>query len=207
VITEPATTITDYLMAALAIGFATSLARAGAACEHARWWSRAFAVLAVSALAGGTYHGFRDALTPWGGEALWRITVATSSLASFALMRAITDQWLGAGRRTAWSRVAIAKLVVALAAGVVHPVFTVVVVDFGISMLFAVGAAAVARAQDRRAFRFLAAGVALFGCGAVIQQAGLSPHPAFNHNDLFHVIQVLGNVCFLLSARFPCPRH
>ncbi|NIM69416.1 MAG: hypothetical protein GTN86_02215 [Xanthomonadales bacterium] len=34
-----------------------------------------------------------------------------------------------------------------------------------------------------------------------ILRTGLAPHPAFNHNDLFHVIQILGNFMFYLCAR------
>jgi len=34
--------------------------------------------------------------------------------------------------------------------------------------------------------------------GAGIQAAGLAPHPSFNHNDLFHVVQ-MGSL--LLLAR------
>jgi hypothetical protein len=77
----------------------------------------------------------------------------------------------------------------------------VVVWDFGATMIFAIVAAAARRERSSRAFRLLASGVGLFAAGAVIQQAGLSPHPAFNHNDLFHVVQILGNACFFLSAR------
>ena len=198
---EPATTLTDYLMAALAVVFARHLARAAGVVEHARAWSWAFALLAASALCGGTFHGFRAALAPWAAQALWRLTLALAAGSSFALMRALALQWLGTARRAAWIRVALGKLAIVLAIGLSYPAFSVVVADFGATMLFAAGAGAVGRGRHPRAFLWLTAGVLLFGVGALIQQARLAPHPAFNHNDLFHVIQLLGNTSLFASAR------
>lgn len=199
-ITEPATTLTDYAMAALAVAFAVDLRRRAAAAPHVRAWSTAFFLLAASALCGGTFHGFRTSLAPWVVEALWRASLATASLASFATMRALALQWLGEPRARPWIRLALLKLTAALLAGALHPEFVVVVADFGLTLAFGLAAATFGRSTDLRAFGLLCTGIALFVLGAVIQQARLSPHPAFNHNDVFHVIQILGNACFFLSA-------
>ncbi len=206
-ITEPATLLTDYLMAALAVWFALVLGRGISTASHVRWWSLSFVFLATSALTGGSYHGFRDELSSEVAEGLWRVTVATGSLCSFALMRAVALQWLGDGRQGLWKGAAALKLSIALVAGLLRPVFAVVIADLGLTMLFAIGAGVIGRERNTRAFRFLTAGVGLFVAGAVIQQARLSPHPVFNHNDLFHVVQILGNASFFVSARIAPPRQ
>ncbi len=205
-IAEPATTLTDYLMACLAACFAAVLGGRGQGAGHTRWWSRAFAFLAASALAGGTCHGFQGSVPPWVAAGLWRATLAAASLSSYATMRAVALQWLASDRSSFWTRIAVVKLAASLVAGSLRPVFAVVVLDFGLTTPFAACAAIVGRARNPRAFVFLSAGVVLFTAGAMIQQAGLSPHPAFNHNDLSHVLQILGNTCFFLSAWLGRPR-
>lgn len=204
-LTEPATALTDYLMAVLAVCFTVDLGRRAAQRGTTRWWSLAFAFLGASALAGGTFHGFQESLAPRLAQGLWRAGLAAASLTSFATMRAVAMQWLESRRQAVWPGVAAFKLAASLVAGALHPEFVVVLADFGLTTLFALGAGIAGRARNPRAFRALSAGVALFALGALVQQTGLSPRPAFNHNDLFHVIQILGNACFFLSARLALP--
>ncbi len=116
-------------------------------------------------------------------------------------------QWLGTEGQGLWKSAALLKLSIALVAGVLRPVFAVIVADLGLTMLFAIAAGIAGRQRNPRAFRYLASGVGLFVAGAVIQQAALSPHPAFNHNDLFHVVQILANTCIFASARIAPPRQ
>jgi hypothetical protein len=197
-ITEPATLVTDWVMAGLAAWFAARLCRRDT--PHAGWWSGAFALTAASALVGGAHHGFHEALPPWASDALWRASLAAASIASYATMRAAAVQWLSSAAQPAASRAALVKLGAALVAGVLHPAFLVVVLDFGATLLFLGGAAAAGRRRDPRACAAAMAGLALFVGGAAVQQGGLSPSPSFNHNDLFHVVQILANACFFVSA-------
>jgi hypothetical protein len=200
-ISEPATLVTDYLMALVAVAFAVILGRPAVPPAHARWWRLAFGSLAASALLGGSWHGFHESMAVWLADLCWRATLATASLSSFAVMRATAHQWLGQRHARALALVALLKLAAALVLELLRPAFAVVVWDLGATLAFAVAAAAPARKRAPRAFGLLASGVGLFLAGAVIQQAGLGLHPAFNHNDLFHVVQILGNTCFFLSAR------
>jgi hypothetical protein len=49
--------------------------------------------------------------------------------------------------------------------------------------------------------RWHAAGLILSIVGLVIQQSHLSLHPNFNHNDLFHCVQIVAVFCFFRGAR------
>jgi len=49
--------------------------------------------------------------------------------------------------------------------------------------------------------RWHAAGLLVSIAGLVIQQGHLSLHPSFNHNDLFHCVQIVALFCFFRGAR------
>jgi hypothetical protein len=49
--------------------------------------------------------------------------------------------------------------------------------------------------------RWLAAGVLVSVAGLVIQQGHISIHPRFNHNDLFHCVQIVSLCCLYKGAR------
>ena len=49
--------------------------------------------------------------------------------------------------------------------------------------------------------RWHAAGLTVSIAGVVIQQGHMSLHPSFNHNDLFHCVQIVALWCFYRGAR------
>ena len=202
-ITEPATLVTDYLMAGIALAFAVDLARRAEGAGHVVWWSRAFALLAAGAFLGGSWHGFHAMLPTAIAGAFWWGTLASTALGSFAVMRAAALQWLGSGRDGLWAWVAGIKLAVVLAVQSMRPDFLVSVLDSAASAIFLTAAAFLGRRGQPAAFRFVMAGVGLFVLGAVVQQGRVSPHRHFNHNDLFHAIQGAANACLFISARPP----
>ena len=54
-LTEPATLVTDYLLAAFTAALAWKLRGGG---RPQRWWAAGLAACSVAGLAGGTVHGF-----------------------------------------------------------------------------------------------------------------------------------------------------
>lgn len=149
IITEPATMLTDYALAALSAAFAFRL--------HRYWWDRrvslwvaAFSVTAFAAVAGGTAHGFRAALGDrW--DVMWSTTLVL----------------IGA---------AVALLVVAGARSAMHP-------------------QAVSDRTRRDGVRWLKRAIAVSIAGLAVLTLKLAPHTYFNHNDVYHVIQMGGLFC------------
>jgi hypothetical protein len=83
-ISEPATLITDYLLALFTAWLARRLARAARDAEWSalvetaraqRWWSVAFMASAVAGAAGGTVHGFQHAMARLLADLLWIATL------------------------------------------------------------------------------------------------------------------------------------
>lgn len=56
------------------------------------------------------------------------------------------------------------------------------------------------RERRRRGHRWLKSGILVSGIGLLIQQSGWSLHEHFNHNDIYHLVQMLGIYCFYRGA-------
>ena len=187
---EPATLLTDCLLAMLAMVCGWQLGRL--ANPPQRWWSRALWLTGAAALIGGTYHGFGPLLGEAASAALWRATLVLLSLTSAAMSLTLVHEFAPEPSRRAWSRLVWFKFAGFAMAGLVHPLFLVAIVDYGLAML-ALAAAALCAARAWRGP--MLAAVALSALAAAVQQMqwGFSAH--FDHNALYHVIQ--GAAAFL----------
>jgi hypothetical protein len=103
-----------------------------------------------------------------------------------------------AGRQREWTVLIAFQLVAFGGAAIKHPVFVVVIIDYGLTML----AWAVAALILRRTWSgWMLAGIGLSVGAALVQQQGWAPSRQFNHNDLFHVIQALALIGFYAAGR------
>jgi len=187
-IEEPMTLATDYLLAGVSAWLAFLIFRLGGS-KH---WAAALCCLALAALAGGTYHGFPQ----FHPGLLWGAAELFAGLASF-LMAVATARATGYFPRTIFS-LAAAKLMLYLSWIVSHDEFIWVVVDTASALLFV---AVLHTIKRDAAWRWMVGGVALSVVAALVQAAGLAPHPRFNHNDLYHVIQIAALWLFYRGAR------
>jgi hypothetical protein len=186
---EPATLLTDYLLSALGAGLAWRLRRGVAASNLAVvWWSRTLALTGLSAFVAGTYHGFAPNFEPTVSGAWWIVTLLLVNLVSAAMAMSLLHEHAGATPSRAWRALIALKFLTFAAIAVLHPVFVVVIVDYGLTMLGWLAAALAGRRPWRG---WILAGIGLSVIAAIVQQARLAPSPRFNHNDLYHVLQAL----------------
>jgi hypothetical protein len=86
---------------------------------------------------------------------------------------------------------ALVKLAVYLWTIATKDAFIVVIADYGTALVAVLVAAWFLRPTGLTpAASWITAGVAVAVVAGVIQWARLAPHPHFNHNDLFHVVQM-----------------
>lgn len=192
-ITEPVTMLTDSLLGAVAFVCAGLLFRAWRRERQkaALLWVWALAATCGTALVGGTYHGLALYLSIGTLAAFWKATVYLAGLASlFMLSGTIVASVSGQLRRwLLWATVA--KFLVYAIWMVWHNDFRYVVYDY-VPAMVAVLALQAWTAYRRReeSAQWIIAGVLISFVGAGIQQSGFTLHRHFNHNDLYHVIQM-----------------
>ena len=100
-ITEPATMITDYLLALASVIFAVSLLRQRARGleKSLLLWGIGFLTAAVAAVVGGTYHGFALYFSESSHRATWNVTVLLIGISVGLFIAAILTTKLTAARR------------------------------------------------------------------------------------------------------------
>lgn len=70
-ITEPITTLTDYLLSISGATFAVLTLRLRGSHRALALWVLAFTCAAIAALAGGTFHGFKDYFNAATAKNMW----------------------------------------------------------------------------------------------------------------------------------------
>lgn len=194
-ITEPTTTLTDYAIAIESIVFAGVLLRAAVAQKQVSKgaWAIAFGCVAVAAVAGGTYHGFRTGIDRPTVIALWRIVIYALSVASLCMLvgtiiSSLPRYWqrwwlLAVGIKSViyWHWVGTARF------------FSYAVIDYFSAMLIVLllQIRAMSYQENPTASRWIVAGILVSAIAVAVQAARISLAEHFNHNDLYHVIQMV----------------
>jgi len=192
-IAEPMTLLTDYLLAAFVFVLAARLTGHYRRCRRTpvRWWAVGFYASSAAALLGGSYHGFLPHLDALPAMLFWKATVLSVGIAALCLFAgAVTATLSGTPRRwllvLAWLKFAIYAAWMSR-----HDDFRFVIYDYAPALLgiFLLSLYA-ALARRAPASPWIVAGVIVSFAAAGVQASGLSLHVHFNHNDLYHVIQM-----------------
>jgi len=186
-ISEPTTVLTDYLLGGVSAYAAIALVRNPHPSR--RLWALAFAALAAAAFLGGTWHGFLQSAL------LWKATTLSAGVASFGMVAGSSYAAFSGQIRAFMLTAAFAKWVVYSAWMLGHDAFLYVVIDTGIAFLI------VAAIHLWKWNGPILAGVAVSIAGALVQASGFRLHEHFNHNDLYHVIQIAALVLLYRGAK------
>jgi hypothetical protein len=184
---EPMTMLTDYVLGGVAAYAAIALRRDSQTSR--RLWALAFAALAAAAFLGGTWHGFLQS------DLLWKATTLSAGVASFGMVAGSSYAVFSPPLRAFVLTAALAKLVVYSVWMLSHDAFIYVVIDTGIAFLI------VAAIHLWKWNGPILAGVAVSIAGALVQASGFRLHEHFNHNDLYHVIQIAALVLLYRGAK------
>jgi len=197
-IQEPMTTFTDAVLAVECFVLASwLLAEPAGTGEAGRWWALALVALGVGAASGAAAHGLVDYLSPRMQHGVWLASLAAIGAAG-AGMLAATVRSVVPPPAQGWLIGAVGvKLVLYLAWLVRRPVFRTAILDYGSAMLGVVILQlwSIGRG-DAPAAPWILGAVLVSLAGSAIQQARLGLGPRFNHNDVYHVIQMVAIYLF-----------
>ncbi len=202
-IAEPVTTLTDYLLAMLAAWLGARLLRQTAVprSRSRTLLAGSFWSIALAALAGGTSHGFAPYLGDGARTALWKLTVLAVGATAFLFVVASAYASLRARPRRILLAIVTAQLVVYTGWMMRHDDFIWVIVNYVPQMVGVLVLQSVQMARRAPGAGWLVAGLLLTLGGAAIQASGLAVHRYFNHNDLYHVVQMAGMVLLFRGGR------
>ena len=191
-ISEPMTLATDYLLAAVTAYLAIRILSLSERQNARRWWGIAFVALALGAALGGTYHGFEV-------EALWKPTIWSVGLASFAMVVGTAFATTTTAGRSSLIALAALKLAAFWLWTGSDDRFIWVVADTGGA--FVLVAALHVWRWGEAGSRWILAGVGVSIAAAAVQASGLDLHRHFNHNDLYHLIQIAAMAAYYRGVR------
>ncbi|HEX2199783.1 MAG TPA: hypothetical protein VHG88_14335 [Burkholderiales bacterium] len=175
---EPVTMLTDYALSAVSAYLGIRL------FKFSKYWAAAFLALALAAFLGGTWHGFVQS------DPLWKATILSVGVASFGMVAGSAEIALGGAGRRLLIGFAALKLLLYCGWMLFHDHFVWVIVDTA-SALAIVGALHLWRFNG-----WMLAGVGVSVLAAIAQAGGLALHRHFNHNDLYHVVQIAAMLLF-----------
>jgi len=192
-ITEPMTLITDYLLAGLVFYFGLRLLAAWRRTgqQSVYWWAVGFHASALAALAGGTYHGFTSYLRGLPAFLLWKLTVIAVGVAALFLFAGVVLAAISGLPKKCLLILAGLKFLLYAMWMTSHDDFRYVIYDYAPALFGILLLAIYASLARRERFApWLIGGVLVSFAAAGIQASGLALHEHFNHNDLYHVVQM-----------------
>ncbi|HYR34094.1 MAG TPA: hypothetical protein VEQ87_07390 [Burkholderiales bacterium] len=197
-ISEPMTLATDYVLAAITAFLAFRILRNTEGQSARRFWGLAFIALALGAALGGTYHGFEL-------EALWKPTVWAVGFASAGMLVGSAFAATRGAPRQALLALAAVKLAAFWLWTWRDDRFIGVVADTATA--FALVAALHLWRWREPGSRWILAGVGVSIAAAAVQASGFALHRHFNHNDLYHLIQIAAMLAYYRGARILADRR
>lgn len=198
-ISEPMTTATDYLVTVVGVWLGARLLRSASEFgSSTQLWGAGFLMAGVAAFLGGTSHGFATYLGCNAGFLAWKATVYSIGLsACFALAGAIAGASLGVATRRRFHELNIAAFLVYGIWMINHGSFMYVILYYVPAMIaIAAFSGHACLRTTEPGHRWIIAGVIATMAGAAIQRSRLTLHVHFNHNDLYHVVQVIALCLF-----------
>lgn len=165
-----------------------------------RAWFYIFIAISVAAMAGAIHHGFKHILPIPVYDSLRLTVLLCLNTTAFLLSRSLlffalpsTDKW-----HSKITGFLALKLIIFIVFAFVERKFIVGLVDYASAFIIAFFIFTALRSYSGA--RWMLAGVCVSLFAASIQVLKIAPSEEFNHNDLYHVIQMFGIYLFYKGA-------
>jgi len=189
---EPTTTLTDFLIFILGVVFGLNTFPDGDSLFH--WiWACAFLSVGMGGLLGGLTHGIGPKLSDEFNQALWGLTLFFVGFTGILLGLSGLILVIGKEFHSTLFILAILFMLTYLMNVRQNSSFSTAVKFYLPMMIIAlIGFSIGAFYFEKTGALFIVIGLLVSVAASVVQVMNISFHKHFNHNDLFHVIQMLG---------------
>lgn len=209
-ILEPTTTITDFILAAMSFYFGHMLywhpkkfgKNNSYDKRYSQFWALAFLFLGIGSFLGGVSHGFAHMKGEWALlSRAWPFTVMSIAMASFYLLLTIAMEYFAKYRNYIFI-LAYFKIMAFLLLMFGYPKkyfgefqtvsFNLVILDYApvLLLLLIMNSWEFIKTKIQAA-KIMSIGIVVSILGTAIQMSGFGFHEHFNHNDIYHVFQMI----------------
>jgi hypothetical protein len=185
------TMITDYLITILVVVLAILMLPTDGASLFV---VLSFFLTGIGAFLGGTSHGFKIPLGPDWNDRIWKVTTYTIGLAAFLLFLGLLLSSLPSSFiRSLFITVGSLQILVYIWWMWSHTEFRYVIINYATFMILGLFFKVYSLVQfgDPSSI-WIISGILVTFLASGIQASGFTLHKHFNHNDLFHVVQLPG---------------
>jgi len=196
--------ITDYLITCFGVYFFFQLFTCDleGRQKSIRLWSYVFLFIGLSSFLGGTVHGFKLIMSSELKTFLWRFMAYVIGLVSlFVVLGTSISSVKRPVRDIIWG-LFFAKFLFYIYWMSTHHEFKYVIMDYAPSMLFILALQVYAKMKLKsESAIWIISGVVVTFFAAAVQRSNYDFHHYFNHNDLYHLIQISGLYLFYRGVR------
>lgn len=197
------TVFTDLLLGVCNARWGIALLRQGGSQRQYSQilWGIGFIAAAVAAILGGISHAVGDQ-SPSARRKLWQGTVWATGFTSASMFASTVVACTSQPLKGRLLLGALVKLLAYCAWMASHDKYVFVIIDYGSAMAGVVslhGPAIMRRSSASS--RYILGGVAVSLAAAFIQVRKITLHRHFNHNDLYHLIQIAACYLFYRGGR------
>ncbi|MCH7819810.1 MAG: hypothetical protein IIB40_09670 [Candidatus Marinimicrobia bacterium] len=192
-ISEPMTMLTDYLLGVWTLYLAFKLIREGIGISQRSilLWGLSFFATGIAAIIGGTSHGFALYFGTVTREVIWTATLYSIGFTSLFLLSAVIIATIKNPLRNWLIAFTVVKFILFAVWIFSHPEFKYVIYDYVPAMIAVlILQVYVKYSRGDRSATWIISGILVSFGAAAVQQSGYMLHEHFNHNDLYHVIQM-----------------
>ena len=187
------TMLTDYLLGVWTLYLAFKLIREGIGISQRSilLWGLSFFATGIAAIIGGTSHGFALYFGTVTREVIWTATLYSIGFTSLFLLSAVIIATIKNPLRNWLIAFTVVKFILFAVWIFSHPEFKYVIYDYVPAMIAVlILQVYVKYSRGDRSATWIIAGILVSFGAAAVQQSGYMLHEHFNHNDLYHVIQM-----------------
>ena len=187
------TMLTDYLLGVWTLYLAFKLIRKGIGISQRSilLWGLSFFATGIAAIIGGTSHGFALYFGTVTREVIWTATLYSIGFTSLFLLSAVIIATIKNPLRNWLIAFTVVKFILFAVWIFSHPEFKYVIYDYVPAMIAVlILQVYVKYSRGDRSATWIISGILVSFGAAAVQQSGYMLHEHFNHNDLYHVIQM-----------------